>query len=129
MPILGIDWGKSKVGLAYAESVLAEPLKVIRYTDEDKLLQEIKNIIVSHNIGKVIVGESENVSATAAHKLGEKIKKDLNTPVEYHDETLTSFQAKFLSREAGIKRKKRKHMEDAYAATILLQSYLDSTTI
>ena len=41
------------------------------------------------------------------------------------DETLTTSDAQTLSREAGIKRIKRKSLEDAFAATLILQSYLD----
>ena len=47
-------------------------------------------------------------------------------PVETFDETLSTHDARRVSIEEGMKRKKRKGMEDAYAATIMLQGYLDS---
>lgn len=117
--ILGIDYGRSKVGLAIADGTLAEPLKVIRYKDKNILLSEIKKIIENEEIEKVVVGVSEG-------EMGEESKefaREFNA--ETYDETLTSQDAQFLSREAGINRKKRHEMEDAYAATIMLQNYLD----
>jgi len=50
----------------------------------------------------------------------------LGGPVETFDETLSTYNAQRASIEAGMKRKKRKDMEDAYAATLILQGYLDS---
>lgn len=120
MKFLGIDYGKRKIGLAISEGKLAEPLKVIRYKDIKWLVQEIHKIIEKEKIEKVIVGISEG-------KMGQESKefaKILNA--ETFDETLSSQDAISLSIQSGVKRKKRKEMEDAYAAAIILQNYLDS---
>ncbi len=118
--ILGIDYGRSKIGLAISDGPLAEPFKVIRYKNKESVVEEIKKIIEYENIEKVVVGVSEG-------EMGEESKNFAeNFNAETFDETLTSQDAQFLSQEAGIGRKKRKEMEDAYAATIMLQNYLDS---
>jgi putative holliday junction resolvase len=129
MQLLGIDWGESKIGLAIAQSPIAEPLNVLRYKDEAKLIKDIGEIIMSHNIEKIIVGQSEQISKQKAREFGEKLSQEVNIPVDYSDETLTTYQAQILSRQAGIKRQKRKNMEDAYAATVMLQDYLDGLTV
>ena len=49
----------------------------------------------------------------------------LNVPVETFDETLSTQDAQRMSKEAGIKQKRRHLMEDAYAAAIMLQNFLD----
>ena len=49
-----------------------------------------------------------------------------NLGAETFDETLTTKEAQRLSLEAGLPRKKRRGMEDAFAATLMLQSYLDN---
>ncbi len=117
--ILGIDYGRSKVGLSIADGPLSEPLKVIRYKDSDKLISEIKNLIEKENIEKVVVGVSEG-------EMGEESKEFAkNFNAETFDETLTSQDAQTMSREAGISRKKRHEMEDSYAAAIMLQNYID----
>jgi putative holliday junction resolvase len=127
MKILGIDYGRSKVGLAISVSGFSEPLKVVRYSETNTLLREIKKVIQEEGVEKVVVGISEG-------EMGEESKKfaltlghlPLHIPVETFDETLTSKDAQTLSRQAGINRKKRHRMEDAYAASIMLQNYLDN---
>ncbi len=125
MRLLGIDFGQAKVGVALAETKISEPLEVIRYSSEEKLIEKLTKIIKSHNIERIVVGKSERDSKKDALEFGKKLKEKLNIEVVFHDETLSSLDAQFLAREAGIKRKKRKDMEDAYAAAIILQSYLD----
>ena len=125
MRLLGIDFGQAKVGVALAETKISEPLEVIRYSSEEKLIEKLTKIIKSHNIERIVVGKSERDSKKDALEFGKKLKEKLNIEVVFHDETLSSLDAQFLAREAGIKRKKRKDMEDAYAASVILQSYLD----
>jgi putative Holliday junction resolvase len=120
MRILGIDYGRSKVGLAIAESPLAQPMGVIRYSNPGELQVKIKRIIQQNDIEKIIVGVSEGEMA----KESKEFAKSLGA--QTFDETLTSLEAQRLSMEAGIQRKKRKEMEDAFAATIMLQNYLDA---
>lgn len=112
MRILGIDYGRKKIGLAISEGGLAEPWKVIRPDEIEKILKDEK-------FEKIVVGISEGEMAEESKEFAETIG------AETFDETLTSRDAQKLSMEAGIKRKKRKIMEDAYAASIILQNYID----
>ena len=124
--ILGIDYGKRKIGLAMAEGKLAAPLKVIKIKTEEEAMEKIKQTIKEEQIEKVVIGIAEGEMGKQTRKFTTKLKKELNTPIEFWDETLTTKDAQRLSIEAGIQRKKRKELEDAYAATLLLQNYLDS---
>lgn len=119
MKILGIDYGESKIGLAVSESSLAYPLRVLRIKEGDDPIKKIKDIAEEEGIDKIVVGISEGVTGEKSKEFAEKLG------AETFDETLTTQSAQELSREAGIKRKKRKDMEDAYAASIILQNYLD----
>lgn len=129
MKLLGIDYGRAKIGLAMGdtESRLAEPVSILRYKDIGILSEKISDILKKEKIEKIIIGLSEGEIGEESRALGEKLKKELMTTVEYVDETLTSFDAQSLSISAGINRKKRKGMEDAYSAALILQSYLDSS--
>lgn len=125
MKILGIDYGKSKVGLAVSEGFLAEPFKVIKYKNDETLYDEIKRIINKEKIGKVLVGVSEGRMAKESKKFALNISLLSGAIVETYDETLTTHDAQMLSMEAGISQKRRHEMEDAYAAAVMLQNYLD----
>ena len=125
MKTLGIDYGRSKMGLAFADGSLAEPLKVIRYVDTRIVAEQIKKIIEDMGIEKVIVGVSEGEMGKESENFSKSFGKMLTIPVETADETLSTQEAQMLSKEAGIHQKKRHQMEDAYASTIMLQNYLD----
>lgn len=125
MRILGIDYGRSKVGLAIADGSLAEPLKVIRYKSVKDLVKRIEIEIEKEKIEKVVVGISEGEMAVETREFRKRLEKEIGIFVDEFDETLTSHDAQALSRDAGINRKKRREMEDAYAAAIMLQNYVD----
>jgi RNase H-fold protein (predicted Holliday junction resolvase) len=119
MKILGIDYGRSKVGLAVGISGFAEPLKVIKYKDPGVLTAEIKKIVEAEGIEKMVVGVSEAGMGAESKQFADSLG------AVTFDETLTSKDAQRLSIEASIGRKKRHEMEDAYAAAVMLQNYLD----
>ena len=120
MIYLGLDYGKKKVGLSIGNQSLAEPYMVIRYQNQDNLIKQIEDIIKKEGVDKVIVGVSENEMGHESREFAKLLNADT------YDETLTSQDAVRLSIQGGVKREKRKEMEDAYAATIMLQNYLDS---
>jgi len=126
MNLLGIDYGEVKVGVAVSSGRLAVPLKVIKYSDMNKLFSEIEKIVTTEHTEKIIVGISEGKSATESREFGNKLSDRLELPVEFVDETLSTQDAQMLSIESGMGPKKRKKMEDAYAAALILQHYVDN---
>lgn len=127
MRLLGIDYGRKKIGFAIAESKLASPLKVMSVDSLEDAVEKVVQVVQVEQVGQVVVGISEGKMAEETRGFGMKLKENLGTPVVYQDETLSSKDAQRLSFEAGVKRKKRKNMEHAYSATILLQNYLDKS--
>lgn len=125
MRILGIDYGRVKIGVSLAISPLAEPLMVIRYKDLQELFEELKNIISEHEIELIVVGVSENEMEKESKEFSEKLKTEFNLKVETYDETLSSWEAGQMAIAGGVSQKKRHEMEDAYAATIMLQNFID----
>jgi putative Holliday junction resolvase len=126
MNILCIDYGQKKVGLAFASGPLADPYLVIRYQAQAELVVKIKQIIQKESIGQLVIGVSERDIASLSQEFGELLHLETGIPVDYIDETLTSFDARERAIAAGIGRKKRQQNEDAYAAAIMLQTYLDT---
>lgn len=118
MRILGIDFGEKKIGLAISEGMLAEPLGIISITNDQlpiiKLCQREK-------IEQIVVGLPEGRLAARVKKFASELAKLTGLPVEFQDETLTSQDAIAKMKEIGKKIKD----EDAIAAALILQSYLD----
>ena len=122
MRILGIDYGLKKIGLAISEGELAEPLGVIRITNYEL---RIANICEKEKIDKIVIGVSEGNMVTKQRRFGAKLVKITSLPVEFQDETLTSQDAIAKMNQAGKRRKFRRQFQDAVAAAIILQSWLD----
>lgn len=98
--IIAIDYGLAKCGLAVSwEGKLAEPLKIVK---TEKLKEEIKRL----KPDKIVVGDS---------KFAKDIENVLGCKVEFVDETLTTIEAQKISKKP----------DDAIAAAIILQRYLD----
>ena len=125
MKILGIDFGEKKIGLAIAEGSLAEPLVVFRPKNHEELFSAISALADDEKIEKIIIGISEGKMAEKSKDFARELAEYVNIPIEFEDEALSTYDAKRLSIEAGMNRKKRRKMEDAFSATLILQSYLD----
>lgn len=125
MTILGIDYGKRKLGLALGESHLATPHAVVHISSWQDGLEKIAKVVEAEKIRKVVVGVSEGEMAGEQKMFAQTLER-LGLLVDTWDETLTTKKAQVLAREAGIRPKKRRELEDAYAATVMLQSYLEA---
>lgn len=126
MKILGVDYGRKKIGLALADGLLSEPWKVIRFERSEEALEKIKSEIIIENIEKVVIGVSEGEMGRESERFSLSLGEQIKIPTETFDETLSTHEAQEKAIAAGIKRKKRRALEDAFAAAIMLQSYLDT---
>jgi putative transcription antitermination factor YqgF len=120
MVTLGVDWGEKKIGLAISETSFAEPFGVVGSFDE------LKEIIEKEGVGKVVLGLPEGKHQEKVRELGGRIEKELNVPVTFRSEILTTRQALEKAIEAGKPRKSRRDL-NALSATLILQEYLDES--
>lgn len=134
MPILGIDYGEKKVGLAISDdkAKMALPLNIVSNQGDNNLVQEIKKICQEHEINKVVVGLPLTLATLKRDFQNEHTKKILKFITLLKDsqkelEVLTEDE-RFTSRMANNLHKgiiKNKGQDDAVAAMLILQSYLD----
>lgn len=126
---LGVDYGKSKVGLALADSEARMAFGYGTLDNDKNFLQKLAEIVEKENIGKVIIGIPSYINREQAiypgEKLGNFLKDKLKVKVEYQDEMFTTQQAQRNLIEKGVKGIKR--YDDQEAARIILQSWLDKS--
>src|SRR4030042_6640695 len=124
---LGIDYGKSKVGLAMADSETRMAFQYGTLDNDKNLLQKLAEIIEKENISKVIIGIASYINKESViypgEKLGEFLKNKLKIEVEYQEEMFTTRQAQRNLIEKGVKGIKK--YDDQEAARIILQGWLD----
>ncbi len=126
MRVLGIDYGLKKIGIAVSEKLLSQPLGVVRVRDVDDATVKVAQNAKTEKVDLIVIGISEGKMAKETKLFASKLKKKIKIPIKFQDETLSTQDSQALSIQAKISKKKRRSMEDAYAASIMLQSYLDS---
>ncbi|MBI2590691.1 MAG: Holliday junction resolvase RuvX [Candidatus Blackburnbacteria bacterium] len=124
--LLGVDYGRAKLGLARAEGPLAEIYRVIRVESIKDAVEKVAKVAQVEQAERVIVGVSEGRMAEEQKDFAKRLGDKLDIPVKTWDETLSTLDAQALTISMGIGRKRRREKEDAYAALIMLQSFIDS---
>ena len=119
---LGIDYGEKRVGIALANTPIAEPYKILPLTSAT---EDIKKICENKNITDVVVGVSEAQTKEATLAFVDDLKKSISLPIHLQDETLSSHQVKEHFLNTGMKKSKLHGNIDHYSATIILQDYLE----
>lgn len=123
--ILGIDYGKKKVGLALSEGELASGLDVLEVNSLIDARNKVFQVIEKLGIELVVLGMPESgESKKMAEKFLEELTKN-GVNVEIVEETLSTKRALEEMIESGSSQKMRKK-EDSIAAAIILQDYLDT---
>jgi len=120
MNYLGLDYGSSHIGVAIATGPLASPLTTI---PTPKAAQLIKSIVEKHAVSALIIGVSDSSDHPTVSHLAESLAF-LHLPVYLVDETLTSHDARRALLHTTKSR--RRDLEHAASAAIILQSWLDS---
>lgn len=134
---LGIDYGKKRIGLAYAAPPLYVPLPIGSIETRNNLKEtiiEITKVIHDRKITQIIVGNPLPMRhsqfsplQTEIHTFATTLQQISTISVLLWDERLSSMQAeRMLKNDCGLTRKQRKNKTDSLAATLILSSFLDS---
>lgn len=84
------------------------------------------------NISAIVIGLPINMDGTKSEqtilteKFAEKLEKRSNLPIFLQDERLTSKAADNLLKGFGLKRKDRNNQDDLAAASLILETVLNS---
>lgn len=121
MKYLGIDYGKRKVGLAKSEGKLAEPFRVVEVSGLTDAVAKVAGLAEEEGIEVVVCGVAESGEARNMARAFIRGLKERGLRVVSGDETLSTHLAGKQIRELGLS----KDREDALAASVILQNYLD----
>jgi putative holliday junction resolvase len=124
--ILGLDVGDKRIGVAIASSIakLPQPLDVI--SAESDTVELIKTLIVKNDVQLVVVGLPRNLQGeetAQSNKIrlfADKLKNQIDLPIEFADESLSSKRADELMRHNNFKNMS----QDSLAACFILEEYL-----
>lgn len=144
MKILSIDYGDKRIGLALADTnvSVAVPYGILENKGRTYVLHQLKIFIQKEAIGQLLVGLPLALTANKASTVrlkdvaNEQMKKVLrfiddvrnavSVPVETIDERLSTREADTRTRGTS---KNTRAPRDAIAAAIILQNYLDRSSM
>ncbi len=130
-PILGVDLGRARIGLAISDELrlLAHPLETISANKDS--MKRIAEIVRERKIDKVVVGIPRHMSgeigqaAKEALEYADNLRAQLPCAVETWDERLTTVAANRALHDSGRKTRQTRKIVDQVAAQMILQGYLD----
>jgi len=133
MRSLGLDVGDRRIGVALSdpEGILASTFSVIERKDDSLAIKAIVDIIEQKEVGQIIVGLPRSLDGslgwqvTKVKNFVQRLRRYTKVPVDYRDERLTTVMVRRLRRVSGGK--KGRTSDDAQAAALILQSYLDES--
>lgn len=132
MKYLGLDLGTKTLGIAISDrlGMISNPYKTIRFNSYEELIIELKKIIIEENIDEIALGLPKNMD----NSIGEAGKRSINfktlleasvnLPIVLIDERLSTIEAEKYLLNADMRRKKRKEVIDAVAASVILNTYI-----
>lgn len=130
--LLGIDHGLKVIGLAVCDptGLIARPLRILRRTSRQADFAQIAALIAEQGIVGVVVGlplppphVTGPTQADRVRRWAARLAAALDVPVYLWNERYSTDEAIELLTEAG---RPLPRQEDAVAAAVILQSFLDA---
>jgi putative Holliday junction resolvase len=136
MRCLALDVGERRTGVAVGERI-ARPLATMVRRSRAEDYARIADLIRQHDIDRLVVGlplnmdgsrgaQARRVTRYAERMMGALAEMGLDVTLVLWDERLTTEEAIGVIERRDGRRSGRGHSVDAVAATLILQSYLDS---
>ena len=131
--LLGIDPGQKNIGFAICDEnkKVATPLKTIKKSKFENLVNEINEIIKENQIKGIIIGNPINMdgsigkSSKSALDFAYNLSKNITIPISMWDERLSSEASFKITKELGTNVSNRVNKLDKNAAAFILQGAID----
>lgn len=135
-PVLAVDYGTRRLGLAVSDPItgIALPVPAIHRTGLREDLASLAELIAEREISKIVVGLPIHMNgragpeAEAARTFSEQLAAATGLPVDLLDERWTTQEVLRSLRETEKKSRRRSQRRsgavDSAAATLLLTTYL-----
>lgn len=130
--MLGLDIGERRIGVAISDELgmIASPVGMIPRASD--VAAEVRSLIARYNAVRLVAGlpiglsGREGPQATLVREFTDALAAEIDLPLDYWDERLSTAVAERSLIEGGARRNKRKERVDAVAAAVILQGYLDN---
>lgn len=132
MRYLGLDLGTKTLGIAISDKLglIANPLKTLKFTTYDDLIEPLTTLIKEESIGEIALGLPKNMdnslgfASNRSLDFKEFLSNHIDVPITLVDERLSTIEAERYLLDADMSRKKRKNHIDAVAASVILNTFI-----
>ena len=132
--VLAIDYGDQRTGLALSDmtGILTGEAVTVQEWDAERLADRVADFALSRGAETLVLGLPKNMDgsegprAEKARAFAELLRQRCDLPLVFWDERRSSIEAHNILHAVGKKEKKHRATVDAVAASLLLESYLDS---
>ncbi len=132
MKYMSIDYGQKRTGIAVSDSGgrMAFPRPMLAMRGKDLFFSELLELAKAEEIQVFVLGlplrqnGEDSESTRQARNMAARLRRRSPLPIYFMPETLSSFAAEELLREAGNSGKKLKEKLDSAAAVAILESFL-----
>ncbi len=132
--LMGLDMGKSRIGIAICDAnrIISSPMEAYIRRNMSKDLGHLGKYCTDNEIVGIIMGlpleldGSENENCESVRHFANKLNKKIGLPILLKDERMSTSAATRALSETGMTRKKRQSLDDKVAASIILQSVIET---
>lgn len=132
MRILGLDYGRKRVGVALSDALGITAQPEGSFLQDNQIWSRIEELIHKHKVEEIVLGYprllngSPGSMAKEVEDFGKKLEEKTKLPVHFWDERLSTSESEKLLIQADVRRNRRKEIRDTMAATLILQGYLEA---
>jgi len=132
---LGLDVGAKRIGVAVSDELglTAQPVLTLeRKRNPREDLRSLARLARRFGVAGIVVGHPLHLSGEAGPRalkteaVAAELAQLTGIPIHLSDERLTTHEAHRILYEAGQERQRHRKVVDQVAATLILQSFLDS---
>lgn len=133
-PIIAVDFGEKKIGIALSDpgQTIAMPLEVYSNSSADLKIKKILETASKYSASGIVMGLPVNMDGSDSDQTQRVLEftKTLSEATDImiflQDERLTTKAAGNLLKSFGLTRKERNNNDDRIAASMILETVLDS---
>lgn len=124
MRYLGIDYGTKNIGTSLSDESGTLAFPHTTFDNNEKIVEVIKKIISEYGVGAIVVGDPKTISGEDNPLVEDvsifvmRLEKESGVPIHKEPEAFTSVEAARFA-------PKGKNHDNAAAAAIILQRFLD----
>ena len=132
--IIAVDYGDARTGVAVSDltGTMAGETLTIQEWNAQRLAERLAFFAKERGAGTIVLGLPKNMDGTEgsraekARQFARMLESESGLPVVLWDERRSTIEAHAILHAAGKKEKKHRAHVDAVAASLLLESFLDS---